>query len=285
MHSMDIFGELSRMKSEGQDGVLITVIEKEGHGPAIVGTKMLIKSDGRRIGTVGGGALEFAATQRAAAMLQDQRSGVIRFLLSPENDVINDAMDNQSLKTETTPMRCGGTITLFFDYIGSGPRVYLFGAGHIGKALLHHFEGLTYYITLIDSRPGMADALEGAHRRITVDYAHALENEPVPPGSFFIIASHSHELDYVILNHLYQTVQRPKYIGLIASKRKIPAMIDRLRTEMRPDLDLETLYSPIGLDIGGASPEEIAIAIIAELQAVRYGKQGHKHLRQDFAHG
>jgi xanthine dehydrogenase accessory factor len=68
---------------------------------------------------------------------------------------------------------------------------------------------------------------------------------------------------------------------LIASRKKAPAIIERLKEELGSEVNLDNLYSPVGLMIGGATPDEIAISIIAELQAVRYGKEGNKHMRVD----
>jgi xanthine dehydrogenase accessory factor len=65
---------------------------------------------------------------------------------------------------------------------------------------------------------------------------------------------------------------------MVASKRKSPLMIQQLKEELGEDIDLDMLYTPVGLNIGGASPDEIAISIIAELQAIRYNKNGHKHM-------
>jgi len=271
---IEIYEEILKLKAKGEEGVLVTVVEKEGHGPAVVGSKMLVRPGGQRKGTVGGGALEYAAVKQASLVLREKKGGLKTYLLSPDNEIIEDKE-----KAEKTGMLCGGTITLFYEYIGSGLRLYIFGAGHVGKALVYHLKNLDYYITLIDNREGMADAVEGAQRRITGDYKTALEGEEVPVGSFFIIASHSHALDYVILKRIYQADWKPKYIGLIASKKKAPVMIDQLKQELGREINLDMLYSPVGLDIGGPSPAEIAISVISELQAVRYGKTGHKHMK------
>jgi xanthine dehydrogenase accessory factor len=272
---IDIYEEILKLKANGEEGVLVTVVEKEGHGPAVVGTKMLVRPGGERKGTVGGGALEYAAIKQMSLVLKEKKGGLKKYLLSHDNEIIDDKE-----KAEKTGMLCGGTITLFYEYIGSGARLYIFGAGHVGKALAYHLKDLNYYITLIDNRQGMVEAIDGAQRRITVDYKTALKGENVPSGSFFLIASHSHALDYVILRRIYEADWNPKYIGLIASKRKAPAMIEKLKEELGEDVNLDILYSPVGLDIGGPSPDEIAISIIAELQAIRYGKTGHKHMRR-----
>ncbi|MCP5108399.1 MAG: XdhC family protein [bacterium] len=267
---MNIYEEIVKLKKNGEEGVLITAVAKDGHGPAGVGTKMLVLSDGRKEGTVGGGALEYAAVKKAAQCMKEKSNRMKKYLLSPDNDIING---------EQTGMLCGGSITLFYEYIGYGARLYIFGAGHIGKALVYHLNNMDYYITLMDSRDGMAEAVEGVQRGITVNYDTALKETIVPGNGFFLIATHSHALDYVVLKRIYEARWSPRYIGMIASRRKSPLMIDRLTEELGPEFDRDILYTPTGLDIGGQNPDEIAISIISEIQAIRFKKEGHKHMR------
>lgn len=266
----DIYEEIVSIMKEGNECILVTVVEKDGHGPAGVGGKMLVLPDGSKKGTVGGGALEHAAAKFAAQCLETRCGGMKKYLLGPDNEILDG---------EKTGMICGGTVTLFFDHIGSGERLYIFGAGHIGKALVSRLEGMNYYITLLDSREGMVETIPGVQRRVTSGYDTALSDRKILPGGFFIIATHSHALDYVALKHIYQSDWTPRYVGLIASKKKGPTMVQRLKEELGVGINLDNLYSPIGLDIGGRTPEEIAVSIIAELQAVRYDKAGHKHMR------
>lgn len=268
----EIYEELLKIKTQGDSGVLITVVDKDGHGPAVSGSKMLVRRNGLKKGTVGGGALEFAAVNLAPNILVSQKNLLKKYLLNPDNEIIDD------IDTEKTGMLCGGSITLFFEYIGPGERLFIFGAGHIGKALAYHLENLGFYITMLDNRPGLVDSIEYAQRRVTCDYSTALRDDPPPPGCFFIIASHSHQLDYVILKRIVLAQWNPRYIGMVASKRKAPLMIRQLKEELGDSLNLDALFSPVGLDIGGPSPDEIAISIIAELQAIRYHKDGHKHM-------
>lgn len=273
----EIFEDLLKLKSNGEAGVLVTVVEKEGHGPAVVGTKMLVRPGGEKTGTVGGGALEHAAAKRALKVMEEQQGGLQKYLLSPDNELIDPGTD-----VEKTGMMCGGAVTLFFEYFGSGAHLYIFGAGHIGKALAYHLRHLDYYITIVDNREGMAEALEGVQRRITTNYKTALQDQTVRPGSYFIIVTHSHALDYVVLKRIYEAGWQTPYIGLIASKRKAPVMVEQLKQEMGAELNLDNLYSPIGLRTGGTLPHDIALSIAAELQAVRYGKTGNNHMKLEF---
>jgi len=266
----EVYDQLLKLKSKGECGVLITVVDKEGHGPAVLGAKMLVRRSGEKKGTVGGGALEFAALKHASKIIELQKSELKKYLLNPDDEIIEG---------EKTGMLCGGTISLFFEYIGPSVRLYIFGAGHIGKALSYHLKNLDYYITLVDNRQGMPETVENIQHRITVDYETALKDEPVPSNAFFIIASHSHKLDYIILKRIYQAQWNPAYIGMVASKRKAPHMIRQLKEELGDNLNFDILYAPVGLDTGGPSPDEIAISIIAEIQAIRYNKKGHRHMK------
>jgi xanthine dehydrogenase accessory factor len=274
----EIFEALLKMENRGGSGVLVTVVEKEGHGPAAVGTRMLVSMDGSRTGTVGGGALEYAAVKWAEQMMkQGKDGGLKKYLLSPDNEVLDG---------EQTGMMCGGSTTLFYESIGCGARLYLFGAGHVNQALVHHLKHLDYFITVIDNREGLAEAIDSAHERITAaSYETALDNHDIPSNSYFIIATHSHALDYVVLKRIYEANWDPKYIGMIASRKKAPIMIERLTGELGKEIDLSVLYSPMGLQIGGTTPADIAISVLAELQAIRYNKEGHKHMKVFTAEG
>lgn len=273
----EIYEDLLKLKTNGESGVLVTVVNKEGHGPAVVGTKMLVRTEGQKSGTVGGGALEHAAVKRALNVMAQQKGELQTYYLGADNELLDPGAD-----IELTGMMCGGSVTLFFEYFGSGAHLYIFGAGHIGKALAYHLRHLDYYITIVDSREGMVEAVEGVQRRITASYRSVLQDQTVRPGSYFIIVTHSHALDYVILKRIYEAGWQSPYIGLIASKRKAPVMVEQLKQEMGTEVNLDNLYSPIGLRTGGTLPHDIAVSIAAELQAVRYGKTGNNHMKLDF---
>jgi len=270
---VDVLREVIKLREEGKEGVLITVVEKIGSGPSRVGDKMLVKPDGSKTGTVGGGTLEQIAVKRALSLLKERKNLLEKYDLSGEGD-------KNAVKSG---MLCGGNVTLFYEYIGTGPRVYIFGAGHVGKALVYHLRKLDYFITVLDSRKEILDELEGAHEKILTGYEKAFEDREIPEGSFFIITTHSHVTDYTVLKKIYEAHVKPSYIGLVASPNKARTLIERLRKELGKGLNLNILYTPVGLDIGGETPHEIAISIISEMQAVRYGKSGHRHLKMEWS--
>ena len=267
---LTIYEELLELHRSGGDAILATVVEKDGSGPLPPGAKMLIYRDGRTAGTVGGGDLERLATEKAAELLRERRSHLQRYALLDRHRVAEEE--------ETTGMVCGGKVTLFYEYVSSGPRLYIFGGGHVGQALAHHLRNLPYYVTIVDDRPGIEQALPAVDRVRIEDYESALEGDDVPQGSFFVIATPAHAADYVVLRRLVTSNWKPRYVGLLSSRTKANALLRRLRAELGEDIDLSAVYAPVGLDVGGSSADEIAISIIAEMQALRHERPGHRHL-------
>ena len=273
---MNIYEKIISLQKDNQPFVLVTVVDKEGHGPQISGAKMIVMNVGRTFGTIGGGALEFLATKEAVSMLENSKTSILqKYILGEDNSVI-DAVN--------TGMICGGSITLFFEIHNSKESVYIFGAGHIGQALAYHFDKLSYKVTVIDSRKEYEKSCEGLADEIIIeDYANTLSSKEVPKNSFMIIATHSHEMDFAILKRICASEWNPKYIGAIASKKKSESVIKRLASELSgKNIDWEKIYCPIGLKIGGTTPHEIAISIIAEIQSARFDKEGNLHARSDY---
>ena len=266
----DIYEQILHVHKSGKDAMLVTVVEREGSVPAPPGTKMLVYPDGRSIGTVGGGALEKIARRRAVELLQDRRSTLARYALGGDEVLLSGE--------EPTGMICGGRAALFFDYIGHGAQLVILGGGHVGQALLHHARALGFYVTSIDHRPELAASLEDAGRVLVGDYVAVLDSHPMPHGSYYVIATPSHTFDYAVLKRVMTSDWQPAYVGVIGSKAKALANAQRLAQEV-PDVNWDVLYCPVGLDIGGPSPDEIAISILAEIQALRHDKTGHRHMR------
>ena len=179
-------------------------------------------------------------------------------------------------------MICGGVITLFFDYISVNPSAYIFGAGHVGKAVINHLKNLKYTITAVDHRDGIFEDYTQDIKTIIGDYSKVISLLDIPDGSYIIIATYGHEYDYEVLESIYKKSFCPAYIGLLSSKVKVKQTIGRFAEKIEEAISFENLYTPVGLDIGGSAPDEIAISIISEMQAVRYDNKGHKHLREEW---
>ncbi len=261
-----IHDEIYRLSSGKGSGIVVTVVKKSGSGPAETGTKMLVYPDGSTLGTVGGGAIEKMAVEQALALFNDKKNHLEEF-------VMQDAGEGTQ-----TGMMCGGTVTLFFEYYAPKHPIYIFGAGHIGSALVYHLKPLDYFITVVDDRKAILDAIDGADEKILGSFESVLSDRQVEPQSFFIIATYEHKADSVVLNRIFHEGWEPCYVGMVASRRKQKIMLKELK-EAVPNADTRVCYIPVGLDIGGGLPHEIALSIISEIQKVRFKTSG-KHFRE-----
>jgi len=188
--------------------------------------------------------------------------------------------DNSITDAVKTGMICGGTIDLLYEPHGKVTAVYIFGAGHVGQAIAYHLSKLDYRIVMCDCRPEYKKEISGVSEIIIDDYSKILDDRKISPNSFMVIVTHSHELDFVMLKKIYKSNWNPKYIGTIASRKKSETILRQLKQELKgTNMDFDKLYCPIGLKTGGATPHDIAISIVAEIQAVRFGKEGHNHFR------
>ncbi|MEN8152436.1 MAG: XdhC family protein [Acidobacteriota bacterium] len=273
MNNSDIYKKILELGSAGTEFVLVTVIEKKGSGPSETGGRMIVTNDGDIYGTIGGGTLEKLVIKESEKVMISGKSIIKKYMLDDEK-VLSD--------TERTGMLCGGDVTLFLEHTGVDEQIFLFGAGHIGKNLIKYLKGLNYRVTVIDDRKDMLDSISGLNKIHLRDPDTVFNNIWEINNNNVVIATHSHELDYKILKNILEKGFKPKYIGVVASGKKIDTMISRLKSELKEPFQTDFLFSPAGLDIGGRSPAEISLSIIAEIQSVKYEKKGLKHLSKDF---
>ena len=149
---IDLYSKIVANQALGIDMVLVTAIQKEGEGPVEVGKKLLVVETGEFFGTVGGGALEHYAIEKAKKLLKTRSHLTEKYLLD-KGKVTPEA--------KTLPMVCGGIVTLFYEFLGVKNFVYIFGAGHVGQALVHVLKPLNFHLTVIDERKEIVDAFKG----------------------------------------------------------------------------------------------------------------------------
>jgi xanthine dehydrogenase accessory factor len=266
----DIYEAILNLRQSGESGVLVTVVDTSGSSPQDPGAKLLLSSRGEVFGTVGGGSLESETIETAKKVLENKKSMLQKYSLSEQGT---------SLDAVELEMLCGGSVTLFYEYLGATDYVFIFGAGHVGKALLYHLKHRGSLITIIDSRENMLERIDGAEKLHVSDYRDIAKELKIADGSYLIVATHSHDLDYQVLKCIYSAPWKPCYIGVLASRRKAQAMVKKLRQEVGKSIDLKNLYMPVGLDLGGRSVDEIAISIVGEMQGLKYGKKDLNHMK------
>ena len=271
---VDIYAKINEFRHLGKDLVLVTVTEKEGMGPADVGKKMLVTEDGEAFGTVGGGAIEFYAREKAKKVVKERKSFSEKYILCDREVYVDDG-------EVVLPMACGGKATLFYEFVGPKQYLYIFGAGHCGAALARVIKPLGFHVTIIDERESVIKALDdSADIKVISGFVDYIEKNGLRDDSYIVVCTPSHQNDYHVLNKILEKKYHPAYFGMLCSKKKIADYLNKAYEEFGPDINLENFYSPIGLNIGGNSPEEIAISISAEILSVYYQKSElNAHLR------
>ncbi|MGQ0664165.1 MAG: xanthine dehydrogenase accessory protein XdhC [Pseudomonadota bacterium] len=244
---------LSGLRERGEACVLVTLTEVKGSAPRDPGTKMVVTRL-RQFGSIGGGHLELKATEIARGMLADAAS-VPR-------------LETLSLGPQLGQC-CGGKVALLFEPFASERLVVaIFGAGHVGKALVRTLAGLPLRVRLIDSRPEQFPADLPANVEAVPTDAAEDEVSDLPAGCLALVMTHSHDLDLALCERLLKRGDC-RYIGLIGSETKWKRFEARLLHKGLPESLVRRIKCPIGVaGIDGKHPQEIAIAIAAELLQV-----------------
>jgi len=246
---MDIYEEIVRLRKLGRSSVLATIIECRGSSPQKQGAKMLVRDDGTTLGTLGGGCIEAEVVQHGLMAMQDGQPRTVPFELNEKEG----------------GLVCGGSVTVYIEPVPAEPRLVILGAGHVGRALatLARFAG--FQVTVTDDRPEYAnrDSVPDAHDIVVSGFPSVFSRIPVDGGTCIVVATrgHNHDLDAV------QAALRTDagYIGLLGSRRKKGLLMNALRDAGFAREDIERIVIPVGLPIGSATPEEIAVSIMAQI--------------------
>jgi xanthine dehydrogenase accessory factor len=253
--------------------ILVTAVKKEGSGPVEVGKKMICLEDNQAFGTVGGGALEYYAREKCKELLV-KRENLLETYFLAENKVYHDA--------KTLPMACGGKVTLFYEYLGPKESIYIFGAGHVGQALANVLKTMNFHLTVIDDRKEVIDKFQNADIKYQLPFGQFIDDLGIKKDSFVIVCTPNHKYDYHVINKIIELGLKPKYLGMLCSPEKLKEYLESTYERFGKDIDLSYFYSPIGLDLGGSTPEEIAISITSEILAVSHNKKNHLHMRSTY---
>ncbi|HZI19168.1 MAG TPA: XdhC family protein [Pyrinomonadaceae bacterium] len=272
---------IARSLAGGAVAALATALEAPGR-PEAVGAKILVEEDGTRAGTTGSAALDAAVGEFAPAFLASRaeaRTFRVEELAAPRVAGSVRPEEPAEAGRQLPPgLEEWRGARLLFERIEPEPHVVVCGAGHVGASLARLAAAVGYRVTLIDDRrdfvvrerfPGEPIALVAAEG----GWAEAV-NRVVGRGRGVSVAvvTRGHNEDEECMSAVLAA--RPDYVGMIGSKRRTNIVLARLREAGFPDETLREVRAPIGLDIGAVSPEEVALAVLAEIIAHRRGGTG-----------
>jgi len=239
---------VTRLQQTGEDYVLVTVLGARGSTPRDTGTKMVI-SAAECFGTIGGGHLELRAVRIAIELLGKEQQRVEYFPLGA-----------------SLGQCCGGSVSVLFEsFQVSAMDVILFGAGHVGSTLVPLLQQLPCRLRWVDERENLSMPEVGSNVTVICSDAPAAEVRDMPAGSWYLIMTHNHQLDYEILRAVLDRGDSA-YVGLIGSGTKWRRFQMRLeRQGYSPDA-YSVVRCPIGLSqVPGKRPIEVAVSVVGEL--------------------
>ena len=247
----------------GKNAAFVTVISVDGSTPREAGAKMLVFEDGSIEGTVGGGTLEALAIKKAVECLKKGAGGKFTFDLKPGGN---------------TKMLCMGKAELFFDIYKNPLKLLILGAGHVGLKIAEAARAAGYPYTVADERAEFAnkDRFPGASAVLTERPDKAVKLAGVGGDTYIVIVTRGHALDRECLEAVMRTPAA--YIGMIGSRDKVGEIFRLLGKKKLYPLKDPRVHSPVGLDLGGKAPGEIAISVLAEIMKTHY-KRGGGHMK------
>ena len=254
-----IYNKINQLLDKGEQAVLTTIVNSTPGTPRKLGAKMLVMPDGSILGTIGGGLFEKQIIDEAVNVCRTGEAKVLNSDLSVSSSGIGAV--------------CGGQVSIFFDPILKSSRMFIFGGGHVGKAIAEMAQFLEFDLHIIDDREEWANKENYPMncRLWTGNMLESAEQIPVDKNSFVIILTRSWKFDEGILKRLLK--KDFTYLGVIGSRNKISTHKDNLKKEGFTDEDFKKIHAPIGIPIGAYSPHEIAVSILAEVIAVMKGKR------------
>jgi len=247
-----IYHKIAELENSSREAALCIVIDTKGSAPRKTGAKMLVLSNGSIHGSIGGGALEMKVIQDAIGVISSKMPSTFKHQLVHDHG-----------------MCCGGTVEIFIEPIVNRKKLYIFGAGHIGKSLAIFAEKLDFNVSLIDERDNSFSGVEqngialhlAKHKKI-------LKELQFDTNTFIAVVTHNHAYDREIVE--YCAKQPHAYLGMIGSERKVEIAKKTFKAGNKlNDKEMKGIDWPMGIQINAQTPGEIAVSILAKMINVR----------------
>src|SRR6266496_5204236 len=255
MNATTIYQEIQATLGRGERVAVASVVKTSGAAPCGVGSKMLIHADGTVSGSFAGPKTDGKVVQEALQAIREGRAYTTHIHL--------DADQGEAVGS------CGATLEVFFEVLRPEPRLIIAGAGYVAQALSRLAAQLDFRIVVVDDRRDLADPHSfGDKVQLTFgDIPQTIRELEPDEASWIVIVTRGHHLDKDALLAALETNAR--YVGMIGSPGKIKNIFRHLLEEGISRERLEQVHSPIGLDLGAETPDEIALSIAAEMVMIR----------------
>src|SRR5438270_10092645 len=256
----EVFEAVDDGLERAEPSAIVTSVATTGSTPQRVGAKMLVIGDGRIVGTIGGGCYENDAFWKAREAITNRRPQLVHYELDDDF-------------AQETGLICGGQMSVYIEPIEPSPELYVVGAGHVGFHLANLAHEIGFRVHVVDDREKFANSerFPNAVELVVDDIPASIGLASLQAHAYAVIVTRGHTNDLEALRAL--APRELRYLGLIGSRAKVARIYDALvEDRMSPDA-LKRVHAPIGLDIGAVTPQEIAVSILAELIAVKHGKE------------
>jgi xanthine dehydrogenase accessory factor len=257
---MGVYGEVEERLAAGETVATVTVTDVDGSAPQEPGATMLVRSNGDTSGTIGGGTVEELSREAALEAIEAGDPRTEHWELRPDGN---------------TGMVCGGEMTVFINVHQGTKRLVVAGGGHIAAPLAELGATMGYEVSVVDDRAEFAD--EERFPDATVhhgDYDEGVREFGVTENTAVAVATRSGTFDRRAAREAL--AGGAFYVGVVASETKAEHIREQLR-ENDNGLDddaVDRVRGPVGLDLGGPDPEDVALSILAEINMVRHGGTG-----------
>ncbi|MSP22627.1 MAG: hypothetical protein EXR66_06365 [Dehalococcoidia bacterium] len=250
---------------EGGPPVAVATVTSAGDAVLPVGAKLLIRRDGSRLGSITPELDDPIAAAALEQLTTLPRVNVQTLWISVDGSLAN-----------RLSQAADGAGTVMAELFEAPARLLVVGGGHVGLALATLGELCGMAVSVFDDREEFAnrERFPMAEHVFATDTAAALDAFDIGPSDYIVLVSRGHQMDELALRHVVG--RGAAYVGMIGSRRRTQTVLQHLRDEGIDVCVLDAVHTPIGIDIGAETPEEIAVSILAEVIMERRGGSGER---------
>lgn len=243
-----MYEKIPEIIKSGKQAALCIITNTKGSTPRKIGSKMIVYTNKTIEGTIGGGDIEHYIINKAQEIIAEGKPVLLSHKLHAD-----------------FKMACGGAVDIYVEPLVSKHKLYIFGAGHIGKILANFAKITDFDVTVIDEREGIFDSWETEnYNLINKNFREAFKNIFFDKKSYICAISHTHSYDKEII--AYCGKQEFAYLGMLGSSRKVNKITKEfLDNNTLTKSEIDKIDMPMGIPISCETPEEIAVSIIAKL--------------------